>query len=141
MDTEKFKLLIKKIKSTLGLVHVSGTLPEWHPAHQEQDIPKTLTCNTYANITPYEEFKKEIGYNPVIPRGLNRRPLPAMDRQLLCFILLPTSDNQLNVLDQKHITPKRSTYVLRTMLGFFSRCSHPVRSTENYFAQILNKRI
>ena len=27
------------------------------------------------------------------------------------------------------------------MLGFFSRRSRPIRSTENYFAQIWNKRI
>ena len=42
---------------------------------------------------------------------------------------------------QKHITLKRLTspYVLRTMLGFFSRRSRPIRSTENYFAQIWNQ--
>ena len=38
---------------------------------------------------------------------------------------------------QKHITPERlnSPYLLRTMLGFFSRRTRPIRSTENYFAQ------
>ena len=33
--------------------------PNGHPAHQEQDIPKTLRD---ANITSHEEFKKDIGY-------------------------------------------------------------------------------
>ena len=44
---------------------------------------------------------------------------------------------------QKHITPERlnSPYLLRTMLGFFSRRTRPIRSTENYFAQIWNQRI
>ena len=42
----------------------------------------------------------------------------------------------LNNQYQKHIIPMRVTspYVLRTMLGFFSRRSRPIRSTENYFA-------
>ena len=49
----------------------------------------------------------------------------------------------VNDSGQKHITPKRLTspYVLRTVLGFFSRRSRPIRSTENYFAQIWNQRI
>ena len=44
---------------------------------------------------------------------------------------------------QKHTTPKRlnSPYLFRTILGFFSRRSRPIRSTENYFAQIWNQRI
>ena len=43
---------------------------------------------------------------------------------------------------QKHITPKRLTspYVLRTMLGFIGRPSRPIKSTENYFAQIWIER-
>ena len=45
--------------------------------------------------------------------------------------------------NQKHITPKRLNYpyLFRTMLGFFSQLSRPIRSTENYFAQIWNQRI
>ena len=42
---------------------------------------------------------------------------------------------------QKHITPQRlnSPYLFRTKLGFFSRRSRPITSTENYFAQIWNQ--
>ena len=53
------------------------------------------------------------------------------------------SFKQVNLFHQKHITPKRlnSPYLFRNMLGFFSRRSRPIRSTQNCFAQIWNQSI
>ena len=36
--------------------------PNGNSADQEQDIPKKIRGNTYANITSHEEFKKDINY-------------------------------------------------------------------------------
>ena len=61
-------------------------------------------------------------------------------RKLLEFLVLM---HRIGLDQKQFITPKRlnSPYLFRTMLGFFSRRSRPIRSTENYFAQIWNQRI
>ena len=138
-------------------------------------IPKTdywIKWSTTELDSLYHIQNQILGYmirSVSLLRIRKERILPAVTRN---------NFNTYNLFDQKHITPQRLTspYVLRTMLGFFSRRSRPIslnfirllrvvitpsvverrkrlepigwisgyrpiRSTENYFAQIWNQRI